>query len=283
MARSFALRTADLRAVLQLVGECRDLGDEPVLWRQHLLAGLARLTGAGFGVAAEVGDGGPGTRQDRGTTDWGAENGFDRAGWLRMLQQFQADAYFNPFMNAYFDRAVPGTCHHRADLVPDGEWYRSFYYQGFRRTLGADASLLCLRPVSGRADDYCGLYLLRPVGERAFSGRAGAVAQEAMRELTALVGGPLARFAEPSPSGLPPRARQVLRCLLEGDSDKQVAARLGLGRHTVNQYAKAIFAHFGVRSRAELLARWVRRGWGAKFAWADELPEPGVSRRRRPR
>jgi DNA-binding CsgD family transcriptional regulator len=64
--------------------------------------------------------------------------------------------------------------------------------------------------------------------------------------------------------------RQVLRCLLEGDGDKQIAARLGLSPHTVNQYAKAVFQHFGVRSRAELLARWVRRSFPARFAWEDD-------------
>jgi DNA-binding NarL/FixJ family response regulator len=68
---------------------------------------------------------------------------------------------------------------------------------------------------------------------------------------------------------LSPRLRQVLRCLLEGDADKHVAARLCLTRNTVNQYAKVLFRHFGVRSRAKLLARWARRGWGGRFAWAD--------------
>ncbi|MBX9583725.1 MAG: helix-turn-helix transcriptional regulator [Gemmataceae bacterium] len=62
----------------------------------------------------------------------------------------------------------------------------------------------------------------------------------------------------------------MLRCLLDGDTDKQVAARLGIGPHTVNQYVKAVFRHFGCTTRAELLARWVRRGWGRGFAWADD-------------
>jgi DNA-binding NarL/FixJ family response regulator len=88
----------------------------------------------------------------------------------------------------------------------------------------------------------------------------------------ALIGGPLARLDEPSPAALASRVRQVLRCLLEGDSDKQIAARLRLTRHTVNQYVKTIFRHFGTGSRAELLARWIRRGWGSKFAWSDPLP-----------
>ena len=91
--------------------------------------------------------------------------------------------------------------------------------------------------------------------------------QEAHAVLAPLIGGPLARFAEPSPAELPPRSRQVLWCLLEGDSDKQVATRLGISRLTVNAHTKAIYRHFGVRGRAELLARWIRRGWSRGFGW----------------
>jgi DNA-binding CsgD family transcriptional regulator len=269
MSRPGKLRASDVRAAYLLAGECRELGDDPVIWRQHFLTGLARMTGAGFGVSAEIGDGKQASRYDLGTIDSGDGKGFDRAGWLRMLGEFQTNAFFNPFMNAYFGRATPGTCHARNDLVPDREWYRSFYYRGFRLTLGADASLLCLRPIPGTRDDHAGLYLLRPIGERNFGGRDRAIALEAMAAVVPLIGGPLARFADPSPSALSPRLRQVLKCVLEGDSDKLVAARLGLSRYTVNEYVEGIFRHFGVRSRPELLARWVRRGWGGRFAWAD--------------
>jgi DNA-binding NarL/FixJ family response regulator len=118
-------------------------------------------------------------------------------------------------------------------------------------------------------DRHTGVVVARALGEPDFSARHKAVVQEAMAQVTPLVGGPLARFNEPSPGNLPPRTRDILRCLLEGDSDKEIVARLGLTRNTVNQYVKTIFAHFGVRSRAELLARWVRRGWGGRFAWSE--------------
>ena len=64
----------------------------------------------------------------------------------------------------------------------------------------------------------------------------------------------------------------MLKYLLDGDGDKQVAARLGISAFTVNGHTKVIHAHFGVQGRAELLARWVRRGWGNRAAWADNLP-----------
>ena len=98
--------------------------------------------------------------------------------------------------------------------------------------------------------------------------KACVVAAQVLR--TPRGGGALPRFVEPSPNSLPARVRQVLKCLLEGDGDKQTAARLKLSRYTVNEYTKHIYRHFGVQGRAELLARWIRRGWGARCAWADE-------------
>lgn len=90
--------------------------------------------------------------------------------------------------------------------------------------------------------------------------------EEAQRLVTPLIGGPLARFTDPNPRDLAPRVRQVLACLLEGDSDKQIGVRLGLSIYTVNQYTKTIYLHFSVNSRAELLARWIRRGFPTRFS-----------------
>ena len=43
MAESRRLTLAQVRAVHRLVGECRELGDEPRRWRPHLLAGANAL------------------------------------------------------------------------------------------------------------------------------------------------------------------------------------------------------------------------------------------------
>jgi DNA-binding CsgD family transcriptional regulator len=73
-----------------------------------------------------------------------------------------------------------------------------------------------------------------------------------------------ARFsAPPTPppdptDGLSPRHVQTLQRLLEGDSEKQIAARLGVSPHTVHVYVKGLYRHFDVSSRGELLARFVR-------------------------
>ena len=80
-------------------------------------------------------------------------------------------------------------------------------------------------------------------------------------ELAPLVGRELATANDPRPSELAPRLRQTLRCLLEGDSEKQIAARLHLSGGTVHQYVTGLYRYFRVSSRAELMAYFLRRRW----------------------
>ena len=101
--------------------------------------------------------------------------------------------------------------------------------------------------------------MLRAIGDRDFTSREQRLLEFFHTELGRLIGGALASVTEPGIDPLSPRLRQTLGCLLEGDGEKQVAARLGLSQATVHQYVTALYRHFGVRSRAELLARVMRR------------------------
>jgi DNA-binding CsgD family transcriptional regulator len=62
--------------------------------------------------------------------------------------------------------------------------------------------------------------------------------------------------SEPLPE-LSPRMRQTLNRLLAGDSEKQIARRLGVSRNTVHVYVKGIYRTFDVCSRGELLAKFI--------------------------
>jgi DNA-binding CsgD family transcriptional regulator len=80
------------------------------------------------------------------------------------------------------------------------------------------------------------------------------------------------QFSAPPPdltAGLSPRHRQTLQRMLVGDSEKQVAGHLGVSPHTVHVYVKALYRHYEVNSRGELLAKFVRT--------PDELMRAGLS------
>jgi DNA-binding CsgD family transcriptional regulator len=266
MARAAALRAADFRAIARVTGECRDLGDDPMVWREHWFEQLGRLCGADLVVGGDTVTRPGGRVHGVEPVGWGWENGFDPSPVRRTMAEHGADLFIAPHIEEYFRRpaSADGAGLARTDLIPDREWYRSAYFHSIQRGIGVDHTLLSFLAFPGRAGEGSCLTLARGSDSRRdFGPRDRALLREAHAWVVPLVGGPLARFAEPFPSQLPPRVRDVLRCVLEGDSDKQVAARLGISTLTVNQYTKHIYRHFGVRGRAELLARWVRRGWGS--------------------
>ena len=59
----------------------------------------------------------------------------------------------------------------------------------------------------------------------------------------------------PAADGLTPAQEQVLRLALQGWDDEAIANVLERSPHTIHTHLKAIFKHFGVHSRPELLAR----------------------------
>ncbi len=264
MGKSARLREEDWRDLLNLVGECRELGDDPHGWRSHLLGRLSALADAEVGMAVE----GAGCRElaprDLGVVTTSRASAFDPSAHAEHLAGFRNDPDYAPSMLRYLARMAQqdGVCLSRTGFMEDRDWYPSFDYQVIQKALGADHMLYCFREIPRtEGQESSGLILMRNPGRRDFSPRELAIVREAQAALAPMVGGPLSRFADPSPMSLPPRVRQVLACLLEGDGDKQVAARLRLSVYTVNEYTKILFRHFGVNSRTELLARWIRRGW----------------------
>lgn len=62
-------------------------------------------------------------------------------------------------------------------------------------------------------------------------------------------------------SGLSPRQRSVLTCLLRGMSNKQIARKLGLAEGTVKTHTVAVFRALKVSSRAQAVIEASRRGF----------------------
>jgi DNA-binding CsgD family transcriptional regulator len=252
------------------VEDCRDLGDDRSIWRLHCIERLAGLVDADVGSCGESVAGGARGFEDVGAIHWGYQNWSTQAVLEELFRRVPTDPKLYTAIFHYFEslKRQDGICHSRRQLIDDREWYKSTDYQLVHRTFGMDHSLWCFRSAPcPDGNEFCGVMLYRPIGQRDFSARDRLIVHEVQAALAPLVGGPLARFNEPSPMDLAPRARQVLGCLLEGDGDKQIAARLKLSKFTVNQYTKQIFRHFGVNSRPELLARWIRRGWAGRFHW----------------
>jgi len=69
------------------------------------------------------------------------------------------------------------------------------------------------------------------------------------------------RLAEHVARGdLTSREREVLRHMLEGLSNRQIAAALGLSEHTVNIHVRNIQSKLGVSGRTEAVTVALRKG-----------------------
>ena len=57
------------------------------------------------------------------------------------------------------------------------------------------------------------------------------------------------------------REREVLRLVVDGASNDEIGARLGISSRTVESHLRRLFERVGVASRTELAARALREGW----------------------
>ena len=243
----------------RLVGECVELWADASAWREHLLHGACRLTGTQVGVLFELENIDPRVSPD--LLD-AADLGWcdDEARRLYVYTMGERGVDTQPAYPALARAARGRRCvtFLRNQLVPDADWYRSVMFNE------------CAR--QARTDDYAvSMHHLRPFGtaqllnvnrmlhEPPLGRHAQRILHLLHREIAPLVGTRLTTWRHRGLHGLSPRQRQTLECLLEGDSEKQVAHRLGLRRSTVHEYVTALHRHFRVSSRGELLAYFLRR------------------------
>jgi DNA-binding CsgD family transcriptional regulator len=255
VSKSDLLRVQDVREAYRLIGDCRDLGADPALWQPRMLEGMCRLVG----VPVAAGGEGRWIRPHQPVQAISAFSaGLDDRG-IELLTAYHRD--LGPHQDPIFKalQQIPGrlVTRSRRQLVSDAVWYRSRAWE-YERPIGIDEQLTSVYQMSADGAIVV-LALHRAAGERGFSAREQRLASFFFAELGRLVGTSLVSAAEPGPDKLSPRLRQTLAYLVEGDSEKQVAARLGLSRATTHQYVTALYRHFKVRSRGQLLAHIIKR------------------------
>ena len=246
----------DIRDAYRLIGDCRDVGADPVLWHGRMLEGLASLVGAAVATGGE----GRWRRPEQAASPVSAFSaGLDARARARITEYVRnsgpTDDPFMMAMNHIPGRVIVRT---RGQLVTDGEWYRSRVFNEYFRPSDLNHQMFSVCEVSeDRAVSVVALH--RGSGERDFSEREQRLLRFFHAELGRLIGTALASVFDPDPLQLPRRQKETLACLLEGDSEKQVAARLGVSHATAHEYVTSLYRRFKVRSRAELLAYFLRR------------------------
>jgi DNA-binding NarL/FixJ family response regulator len=85
--------------------------------------------------------------------------------------------------------------------------------------------------------------------------------EQAVAEARRLLVAPTSVSVPDWPSRLSPRELDVLRLLVAGHHDREIAAALRVSPRTIQTHVASLFAKFGVNSRVEVTAIAVRRGF----------------------
>ncbi len=233
------LRLSDVRRALRLVGDVREVGTDPDAWRPLLIRGLHELFGGSMAVSSEVyllRDASRRRAAQVADVGWMLLHTGGASNVLR-VEQVCDEPPEGLLLSVRGDVADPET---EAAVEPAVTLRRGDHML---------MSQVALRHVA--AVDQLAVH--RTDADAAY-GRATA-------RLLRLIHVELARFwrrdvlrrtADPA-ADLAPRLAQTLERLLEGASEKEIAADLGLSPHTVHNYVKALHQRFDVRSRGELL------------------------------
>ncbi len=240
------LKLRDVRAVFRLVGELRELGADPNVWRPHMVLSLRRIVSAQVVVSSEVRF----RATDKPNTMRVVDSGWgcDETGrtW-RILTEQDDERPENYWLSVWQPAhwSASGQSESNDALVP---------VMPQKKVYGGTAFILSQIPLPHLgAVDQLGLH--RAWGEESFTRAQHRLVRLLHLELGRLWSVDALRKAKDPHNDLPPRLSQTLSLLLEGCSEKEIAGRLRLSKHTVHNYVKALHQRFEVSSRGELLAK----------------------------
>jgi DNA-binding CsgD family transcriptional regulator len=239
------LQLRDVRAMFRLIGDIRAMGSDPASWRTHLIRRVRRFFDAAVVVSSEIH-----VRQIAGQprdgklrvidVGWGCEGNDE-------IWQIHTDVETSPqqFMLALLpERQACGPMTLEGDVpVSPAISLR-----------GGTAFVLSQYPLPHLgAVDQLGIH--KDSTQAPFTSAQHRLIHLFHVELGRLWRKDALRKTRDPHSELPPRLAQTLAALQAGCSEKQVSLQLGISKHTVHNYVKALHQRFGVSSRGELLAK----------------------------
>ncbi|MEX2389761.1 MAG: LuxR C-terminal-related transcriptional regulator [Phycisphaeraceae bacterium] len=256
---SHALRIREVRRIDRIVGECLELWFDATAWQTHLLREAARLLDLRVGLLAEIDDFDPGQTPRLVTA---IEHGWDDAKQRAAFFNSAAPGGNEPFGISPVDlrfrdllkprRAVTRT---RSDLIANADWLEHFIYLDIHRPAGMDDfAYSAIRQSRSRVN------VLALGGDESQPGPRQRKALALLhREIASRMGRKLATMHDPGRHRLTPRQREVFDLLITDASECDIMTSLKRSRSTITQHVAAIYDHFHVNSRSQLLANLLHR------------------------
>ena len=253
------LSSKDVHECHQIARRCRDLGSDVDAWRTTLLTSLREFVGAQVIINSEI-------------ENFGATNedeikviGIHRAGWISDEAESRWREYAQsipvertpeyPYLSKFSGQTMLLS---RNQIWGRNTWYRSHTYNEIHRECGIDDYIISICPTN--IPTRCTtLWLHKGVGARDFTPREQGIIALIHMIINDEIGTYLSAADEPKLSSLTNRRLEVLSKLIMGDAEKQIAYDLGVSRATVHDHVLAVYRHFEVSSRGELLAKFIGR------------------------
>ena len=275
-AQSGSIASKDVVAMLRMQGMLGSMRNDLRAWRNELLLGMNRLFPAAVSAAfimKDVRAGGVPTVVsifEAGFQVEGQRNAF--------MQEFNVAPFQDPLSVKAVERFVSQeldtyTCL-RGDVIDDDGWNNNLHVLTHRKGSGLGDCICSLHRGAERSTAYmvCAFRRIasKPAEGSVPSGKVVAADRFGERERVLLDtlhrGLDWLYTAEESAhklnraSGLAPRLKQTLEFLLAGETERQIAGKMKISVHTVHDYVKSLYVHFGVSSRNELMTKWVQMG-----------------------
>lgn len=232
-----------------ILADCLDLGRDAEAWTRLLAESVADLVHARAVIATQM------HGLQRGETPvrlTGARVGFEASSQQRWDEYVsRTPLHRKPEYPYLVDGSDPAVLVTRDRVWRDADWSRSRTFNEGHRPCDVDDYLLSL---VRRGPVVSTLYVHGELGGDPLGPRAERLVGLLHRQILRNLGTRLAIAGERDASGLGERRREVLELLLTGMPEKQIAAVLCRSPATVHEHALAIYRHFGVSSRPQLMA-----------------------------
>lgn len=242
----------DFRAVVRILGDIAS-ADASTDWkRNHLMSELAIL------LKTETWLWGNAPRVEPGKASaylFQNSGGIDEERMTHMLRVFEhpETGLITARLAKEMERAGRHITRLHQDVI-DTDWLINSAANPLWRAADVGPTLFSLRPIPGDGTSVAGF--CRPVSAPPFTAREARIAHIVLTGVPWLHEAGLPHAAARAVPLLPPRCRLILNLLVRGRPRKEIAADVGISVHTVTDYFKQIYQHFGVHSQSELIARF---------------------------
>lgn len=249
----------DVVEIVRLLGEVAGSQEDLDSRRTQLISGVCELVDADYWVWSLMGVVEPDAPPVSTLFLHGGFSDVGLAQYVKLQEHPDLQWMTAPFVTALPQSTEGQVTRRKAQMARDEDLQSAAIYPLLMES-DLDAVLLSGRKTSEGQISVISLF--RGWGRPQFDARETRLAHIILSEVRWLHDTAWPHYPREGVTALPRRERSVLGLLLQGQSRKDIADRMELSIHTINDYVKDIYAAFDVHSHAELIHRFYRGNQG---------------------